>query len=128
MHPKTTTARPKGTAYCHHVLFKMHTQCFCTFETSHKRIETSVPRNQPEIHAAAAAETDIARTSPGPCKGRHPDIEPATTISAIFTYPSSARSQTNYLQAQSQSTKAKAWISCAVKDEDRQARVIATET
>ncbi|KAI7264371.1 hypothetical protein KC345_g8827 [Hortaea werneckii] len=116
----------------------MHAQCFCAFETSHKRIETSVPRNQPEIHAAAAAEVrditswkadaDIARTSPGPCKGRHTDIEPATTISAIPTNTASARSQTNYLQTQPQSTKAETWVPCAVKDENRQARIIATET
>ncbi|KAI6857500.1 hypothetical protein KC343_g1031 [Hortaea werneckii] len=106
----------------------MHTQCFYAFEASHERIETCIPRNQPEIHAAAAAETDTSRTNPGPCKGRYPDLEPAATISAIPTNTASARSQTNYLQAQSQSTKAETWISCAVKDENRQARIIATET
>ncbi|RMY13709.1 hypothetical protein D0868_01854 [Hortaea werneckii] len=62
------------------------------------------------------------------CKGRHTDIEPATTISAILTNPASARSQTNYLQTQPQSTKAETWIPCAVKDENRQARIIAPET
>ena len=56
MHPETTTTRPKGAAYPHHVLFTMHAQCFGAFETSHERIETGVPRNQPQIHAAAAAE------------------------------------------------------------------------
>ncbi|KAI6818517.1 hypothetical protein KC367_g3153 [Hortaea werneckii] len=72
-------------------------------------------------------DTDTARTSPGACKGRHTDIEPATTFSAILTNTASARSQTNYLQTQPQSTKAETWIPCAVKDENRQARLIATE-
>ncbi|RMX87547.1 hypothetical protein D0869_02285 [Hortaea werneckii] len=75
-----------------------------------------------------ASRTDASRTNPSTCKGRHTDIEPATTISAILTNPASARSQTNYLQTQPQSTKAETWIPCAVKDENRQARIIAPET
>ncbi|KAI7083569.1 hypothetical protein KC356_g7453 [Hortaea werneckii] len=86
------------------------------------------PGDESKICAAAAAETDTARTNPGTCKGGYTDIEPAATISAILTNTASARSQTNYLQTQPQSTKAETWISCAVKDENRQARIIATET